>query len=265
MSYNPEKVLALIIKVVTGLEAAHTNAHNAAVMRLDKILEMIQAAKDNPDNSADLDIRAKDFPIDSLAAMCEIGPLWDGDLLSKKDRDLLITHGYAARVSVGGEQGFNAATYKGNTAYCQYYGADSMKEAKATRLARQAMAQIGGNSNANRFFLKDLVDNRPGPLIIVDKNRPNNGNGNMFAISKIEYQDHVIKLTSLSADFLEHDSWVIDNALVVTLDSEGECIVIDRAHKTIRMVFRVDIELQSAPDLQHFRDVIEGKRTWEQA
>ena len=41
------------------------------------------------------------------------GPLWDGDVISKSHRTDLCEVGAIAKVSVKGEQGFNACTYYG--------------------------------------------------------------------------------------------------------------------------------------------------------
>jgi len=41
------------------------------------------------------------------------GPCWDGDVISKVDRDMLLRIGACAKVCVKGEQGFNACTYFG--------------------------------------------------------------------------------------------------------------------------------------------------------
>lgn len=60
---------------------------------------------------ADSDIR------DTLSAMYEHGPLFDGDVPSKSARNILVTDGYAARVVVNGEDGYNACTYKGRDLY----------------------------------------------------------------------------------------------------------------------------------------------------
>lgn len=51
--------------------------------------------------------------IDTLRALHDRGPLWDGDVPSKSGRDALLLDGYVAKVLVNGEQGFNACTYKG--------------------------------------------------------------------------------------------------------------------------------------------------------
>ena len=50
---------------------------------------------------------------DTLKAACKIGPLFDGDIPSKQARDSLVEKGLMAKVVVKGEQGYNAATYKG--------------------------------------------------------------------------------------------------------------------------------------------------------
>lgn len=41
------------------------------------------------------------------------GPVWDGDIISKSERDSLLDIGACAKVCVKGEQGFNACTYEG--------------------------------------------------------------------------------------------------------------------------------------------------------
>jgi hypothetical protein len=80
--------------------------------------------------------------VDTLYALCLEGPLDDGNVPSKQDRDYLVANRYAARISVKGEQGFNAATYRGNQLLCAYYDVDTLKEAKAERAARSAMHRM---------------------------------------------------------------------------------------------------------------------------
>lgn len=83
--------------------------------------------------------------IDTLAALVEHGPLWDGEVPSKSGRDDLIDRGFAVRVMVKGEDGHTAATYAGRDAYKHHFGtalggeADTVAEAKANRLARRAI------------------------------------------------------------------------------------------------------------------------------
>ena len=81
---------------------------------------------------------------DTLIALVEAGPLWDGDVPSKAGRDALIASGLAARVIVRGEDGWQAATYAGRDAYRQMFPgpdgpADTIKEAKINRLTRRAI------------------------------------------------------------------------------------------------------------------------------
>ena len=90
--------------------------------------------------------------IDTLVALVEHGPLFDGDVPSKSGRDDLIAKGLAARVLVKGEDGYTAATYRGRDAYKEHFGtslggvADTVAEAKANRIARAAMRGIKGDA-----------------------------------------------------------------------------------------------------------------------
>lgn len=77
--------------------------------------------------------------VDTLYALCIEGPLEDGDVPSKQDRDYLVANRYAARISFRGEQGYAAATYRGNQLLCAYYDVDTLKEAKAERFARSVI------------------------------------------------------------------------------------------------------------------------------
>jgi hypothetical protein len=78
--------------------------------------------------------------IDTLVALVESGPLWDGDVPSKASRDRLIERGFATRCVVRGEDGWQAATYRGRDAYKAHFGdADTLAEAKANRIARRAI------------------------------------------------------------------------------------------------------------------------------
>jgi len=82
--------------------------------------------------------------LDTLIALVEQGPLWDGDLPSKTGRDCLIERGLAVRVVVKGEDGWQAATYAGRDAYRALFPgpdgpADTIKEAKVNRLTRRAI------------------------------------------------------------------------------------------------------------------------------
>lgn len=85
--------------------------------------------------------------IDCLVGLVERGPLWDGDVPSKRGRDDLIEKGLAIRVIVAGRDGYTAATYEGRDAYKIHFGsalngvAGTIEEAKANRQALQAIAK----------------------------------------------------------------------------------------------------------------------------
>jgi len=94
----------------------------------------------------------KGAEIDTLIALVEHGPLWDGDVPSKSGRDDLIQKGFAARVLVKGDDGYTAATYRGRDAYKELFGtslggvADTVAEAKANRIALATMRGIKGDA-----------------------------------------------------------------------------------------------------------------------
>lgn len=82
--------------------------------------------------------------LDTLIALVECGPLFDGDVPSKSGRDSLIEKGLAVKVVVRGEDGWQAATYAGRDAYkAQFPGpdgqADTISEAKTNRLMRRTI------------------------------------------------------------------------------------------------------------------------------
>jgi len=83
--------------------------------------------------------------IDTLVALVECGPLWDGDLPSKTGRDALIAQGLAIRVVVKGEDGWQAATYAGRDAYRALFPgpdgpAETIRQAKINRQVRRAIS-----------------------------------------------------------------------------------------------------------------------------
>lgn len=77
--------------------------------------------------------------VDTLVALVEGGPLWDGDVPSKTSRDELIRQGLAMRVIVKCQDGFTAATYAGRDAYKGIFGGDTLAEARAGRKAKRAI------------------------------------------------------------------------------------------------------------------------------
>lgn len=77
---------------------------------------------------------------DTMVTLVEDGPVWDGDMPSKTQRDELIKLGYAVCVVVKGDDGYTAATIKGRDWYKQVFGrSDTIAEAKAWRLARTTL------------------------------------------------------------------------------------------------------------------------------
>jgi hypothetical protein len=85
--------------------------------------------------------------MDTLIALVEAGPLWDGDVPSKSGRDCLIGRGLAVRVVVKGQDGYTAATYAGKGAYKAHYDdADTISEATATRKARRVIRSASDGS-----------------------------------------------------------------------------------------------------------------------
>src|ERR1700737_4079890 len=78
--------------------------------------------------------------LDTLVALVEQGPLWDGNVPSKIGRDEMIALGLGFRTLVNGEDGFTAPTYKARDLYCYYFGKSNfVAEAKAFRLAKRAI------------------------------------------------------------------------------------------------------------------------------
>lgn len=89
--------------------------------------------------------------IDTLIALVESGPLWDGDVPSKSGRNDLIDIGLAMRVIVKGEDGYTAATYAGRDAYTERYGnAATIAEATANRKANRAISHAKWQANQPR-------------------------------------------------------------------------------------------------------------------
>ena len=82
--------------------------------------------------------------VETLIALVECGPLWDGDVPSKSGRDGLIQRGRAVRIVVKGADGYQAATYAGRDVYKSRYPgadgpADTRKEAHVNRVAKRAI------------------------------------------------------------------------------------------------------------------------------
>lgn len=78
----------------------------------------------------------KDFTgaeLDTLIALVERGPLFDGDVPSKTGRDTLLKMGFAVKTVVHGECGYQTATMKGVEIYLKRYNADTIQEAIENR------------------------------------------------------------------------------------------------------------------------------------
>lgn len=50
---------------------------------------------------------------ESLFQLVRYGPIWDGDVISKHCRNVLLELELAVKVCFKGQQGYNAATYRG--------------------------------------------------------------------------------------------------------------------------------------------------------
>lgn len=99
-----------------------------SVVTLAMLLEVLHA---NPEYTPEKEVleakkligdvlRMSGAEIDTLVALYERGPLYDGDVPSKSGRDALVRSDMAAKVIVRGEDGYNACTYKGACAYRVY-------------------------------------------------------------------------------------------------------------------------------------------------
>lgn len=81
--------------------------------------------------------------LDTLVALVEKGPLFDGDVTSKTSRNELIDCGLASRIINKGEQGYQAATYKGSTLYCEIFGnSGNIRQAKAYRVMQRELRAV---------------------------------------------------------------------------------------------------------------------------
>jgi len=90
-------------------------------MKLQKLLSILHesidlSSKDELASACKLIVRVQEMTsgeIDTLRVLYQIGPLFDGDIPSKVARDQLIEEGFAVKVIIKGEDGFNACTNKG--------------------------------------------------------------------------------------------------------------------------------------------------------
>jgi len=61
--------------------------------------------------------QTREKALDTLVGLFERGPLYDGDVPSKSERDWLLQNDLAAKVVVKGEDGYQALTYRGAWCY----------------------------------------------------------------------------------------------------------------------------------------------------
>ena len=88
------------------LAAIHSDLSLDSADEIKSNIEFIAKVQDM--NSAELD---------TIKCCFKHGPIYDGDVPSKSARDSLVKDGFVAKVVVKGEDGFNACTYKGRSAY----------------------------------------------------------------------------------------------------------------------------------------------------
>ena len=92
---------------------------------------------------------------ETLIALIENGPLWDGDVPCKSGRDSLVKKGLAEKIIVKGEDGYQAATYRGREQYTQLYGGKSLQEAIEQRRATKQPSSTTTLLPESAFRIKD--------------------------------------------------------------------------------------------------------------
>lgn len=71
--------------------------------------------------------------LDTLVALVENGPLWDGDIPSKQGRDELIKLGFAVKIIAHSQEGYQAATQAGSEYYIKHFAGANLIDAKIKR------------------------------------------------------------------------------------------------------------------------------------
>lgn len=90
---------------------------------------------------------------DTLIALIEQGPCWDGDVPSKAGRDALIANGLAIRCVSVGSDGYTAATYKGRDAYKALFpGSSTIAEAMIRRGVVRKRHRCGWTETSDGFW-----------------------------------------------------------------------------------------------------------------
>lgn len=83
---------------------------------------------------------------EALFQLVKRGPVWDGDVISKSDRDALLDVGACAKVYNLGRDGFNAATYFGGSllhVYDWLYGSLAASERHETKAWAEFAHSLG--------------------------------------------------------------------------------------------------------------------------
>lgn len=88
------------------LDAVHLSIHDSTDKEIADAIKLIELS--------DL-ARANAF--DTIIGLFQNGPLYDGDVPSKTERDWLVKNGLAAKVIYKGEDGYQALTYEGAKCY----------------------------------------------------------------------------------------------------------------------------------------------------
>lgn len=153
--------------------------------------------------------------IDTMIALVENAPVFDGDVPSKCARDALIDMGYAMRTIKDGEEGYQVATEEGIKAYLKYFGADSIHEAQTIRKARSAALDAVASGLTRKQKIDHIVLNVPNMAKISYKMYFGKPEGDRFTIEQL--QAHARR--QLETDFMDID--------VLYSDVEGNEELID--------------------------------------
>ena len=73
----------------------------------------LDAPEERKANLQVIEVALQTNNLDTIRALFRHGPLEDGDIPSKAERDWLLENGFCEKVVVNGQWGFNACTHKG--------------------------------------------------------------------------------------------------------------------------------------------------------
>lgn len=88
------------------LDAIHLSIHDSTDKEIIDAIKLIELAE-----------LARANAFDTIVGLFKNGPLYDGDVPSKTERDWLVQNGLASKVIYKGEDGYQALTYKGAKCY----------------------------------------------------------------------------------------------------------------------------------------------------